>query len=80
MANLKTGIEENKTRQIFRKTNFSYPLIRTCTCAYQGIRNVSFFGKFSVLSFLEILVLRFALLHYYRRGVAMENAKESRLS
>ena len=29
-------------RKIFRKTNISYPLIRTCTCAYQGIINVSF--------------------------------------
>ena len=28
-------------RKIFRKTNISYPLIRTRTCAYQGLRNVS---------------------------------------
>ena len=28
--------------KIFRKTNISYPLIRTRTCAYQGVRNVSF--------------------------------------
>ena len=27
--NLKTGVSRNKTRQIFRKTNISYPLIRT---------------------------------------------------
>ena len=26
----------------FRKTNISYPLIQTRTCAYQGLRNVSF--------------------------------------
>ena len=28
--------------EIFRKTNISYPLIRTRTWAYQGVRNVSF--------------------------------------
>ena len=31
---------ENKSRQIFRKTNVSYPLICTRMCAYQGVRNV----------------------------------------
>ena len=49
-------------RRIFRKTNISYPLIRRRTCAYQGVRNVCFFGKFGVLCFLETTVLRFALL------------------
>ena len=29
-------------RKIFRKTNISYPLIRTPSCTYQGVRNVSF--------------------------------------
>ena len=29
-------LEKNKARQIFRKTDISYPLIRTPTCAYQG--------------------------------------------
>ena len=28
-------------RKIFRKTNISYPLIRTHTCAHQGVRNGS---------------------------------------
>ena len=28
--------------KIIRKTNISYPLIRTRMCAYQGVRNVSF--------------------------------------
>ena len=45
------------------KTNTSYPLIRTCTCAYQRVR----FRKFGVLCFLETPVFRFALLPYYRR-------------
>ena len=29
-------------RKIFRKTNISFPVTRTPTCAYQGVRNVSF--------------------------------------
>ena len=33
---------ENKARQIFRITNISYPLIRSCKCSYQGVRNVRF--------------------------------------
>ena len=28
--------------QMFRKTNISDPLIRTRTCAYQGVRNFNF--------------------------------------
>ena len=28
--------------KIFQKTDISYPLIRTRTCTYQGVRNVSF--------------------------------------
>ena len=34
------------------------------TCAYQGVRNVRFFGKLGVLCFLETLVLTFAFLPY----------------
>ena len=63
--NLKTGVTRKKSTQIFRKTDFPYPLIRTRTCVYQGVRNVRF-GKFSVLCFLVTPVLRFALLPYYR--------------
>ena len=63
----KRVFQENKARQIFWKTNISFPLIRTRTCAYQGARNVRFFGKFGVLWFLETPVLRFSLLPYYRR-------------
>ena len=40
----KRVFQENKARQIFRKTNISYPLIRTRTCAYQGVR-MFFFRK-----------------------------------
>ena len=37
------------------------------SCAYQGNKKCSFFGKFGVLCFLKTPVLRFALLPYYRR-------------
>ena len=33
--------------KIFRKTNISNPLIRTRTCGYQGVRNVSFSEHFA---------------------------------
>ena len=33
-------------RKIFRKTNISYRLIRTRTCVYQGVRNISFSENF----------------------------------
>ena len=39
---LKQVFQENKTSQIFWKTNISYHLIRILTCAYQGIRTVRF--------------------------------------
>ena len=54
----------------FKKTKhvkFSEKRTFLTPCAYQGVRNVRFFGKFSVLCFLETPVLRFALLPYYRR-------------
>ena len=45
--------QENKARQIFRKTNISYPLIRTCTCVYQGVRNISFLENLTCSVFLK---------------------------
>ena len=54
--------KKTKHGQIFRKTNVSYPLIRTP----EG-KKCSFFGKLGVLCFLETPLLRFALLPYYRR-------------
>ena len=38
----KRVFQENKARQNFRKTNISYPLIRTCTWAYQLVWNFHF--------------------------------------
>ena len=34
----KQVFQENKAREIFRKTNISYPLIRTRMCAYVCVR------------------------------------------
>ena len=42
----KRVFQENKAHQIFWKTNISYPLIRTRTCPYQGVRN-----RFEICSF-----------------------------
>ena len=66
------GNKKTKHAKFSEKTNVSYPLIHTRTCAYQGVRNVQvflffFFGKFDVLCFLVTSVLRFALLPYYQR-------------
>ena len=44
---LNLGIIHLVRKQIFRETNISYPLIRTSTCAYQGVRNVSFSENFA---------------------------------
>ena len=58
--------KKTKHTKFSEKTNISYPLIRTRNCAYQGVRNVRFCGKFGMLCFLETRVWRFALLPYYR--------------
>ena len=38
--------KRNFFAKIFQKANISYPLIRTCTCTYQRVRNVSFSENF----------------------------------
>ena len=62
-------LQQKKTRQIFRKTNISYPLIRTRTCALTGGKKCSSFQKFGMLCFLVTPLLRFVLLPYYRRKI-----------
>ena len=42
----------NKATQISRKTNISYPLIRTRMCAYQGVRNACFSENLACFVFL----------------------------
>ena len=55
----KRVFQENDARQIFRITNISN--ITTCTCAYQGVRNVRFLENLTCFVFLETPILRCAL-------------------
>ena len=41
------GVIHEVRTQNFPKTNISNPLILTRTCAYQGVRNVSFSENFA---------------------------------
>ena len=59
-------LQDNRVHQIFRKTNFPYPLIRTRTWAYQGVKNVRFLEDLECC-FLLANVLRFFILLYYLR-------------
>ena len=45
LVNMRSSIKY--VRKIFRKTNISYPLIRTRRCAYQGVGNVSYSENFA---------------------------------
>ena len=45
--------QENKASQIFRKTNISYPLIRTGTCVFQGVGNVRSSESLACFVFLK---------------------------
>ena len=49
----KRVFQQNKARQIFRKTNISNPLIRARTCTYQGVRNIRFSGNLACFVFLK---------------------------
>ena len=42
VSNRPTGVIHLVSKQIFRKTDIAYPLIRTYTCTSQRVRNVSF--------------------------------------
>ena len=48
---------------------FSYIVKSMCVCVSGG-KKCSFFGKFGVLCFLVMPVLRFVLLPYYRRIIS----------
>ena len=63
----KGGNEKTKHAKISKKTNISYPLIRTHSCTYQRIRKAGFFGKFGALCYRVTYILRFAILPYYRQ-------------
>ena len=53
-----------KYAKFSEKRTFLTPDMHTDVCV-SGDKKCSFFGKLGVLSFLETLVLRFALLPYY---------------
>ena len=50
----KRVFQENKARQIFQKTNISYPLIRTRTSAYQGVKMFVFSENLTCFAFLKL--------------------------
>ena len=54
-----TRKQRTKHAKFSEKKDYLLPLIRTPTCAYQGVRNVSFWGKSGVLCFVVTSVLRF---------------------
>ena len=66
-SDTKRVIQEKKAREIFQRT-FFYPLIRIRACAYR-VKKCLYFGKFGVLGFLVIPVLRFILLPCYGRFI-----------
>ena len=69
--------KKTKQAKFFRKTNISYPQIRTRTCTYQEVRKFPFSEKFGLLCFLVTPVLKFTLLSYYHRY--MPHCKEQKL-
>ena len=74
----KRVLQENKARQILRKTNITYPLIRTRTCAYQMVRNVRFSENLTCFVFSNTH-LRIALLPQCRRKALYKNGRPPEL-
>ena len=52
-ANLRTGVSRKQSTPNFPKNEHFLPLIRTRTCAYQGVRNVSFLENLACFNFLK---------------------------
>ena len=72
----KRVLQQNKSCQIFQKTNISYPLIRTRTCAYQGVRYICFLRKIWLAEFYcypRFEICPFALLPTNYRFYLHEN-------
>ena len=64
--------KKTKHNKFSKKRTFLTPWyahVRVCTCAYQGVKNVRFFGKFGVLCILVTSPLWFAFFPYYRRNL-----------
>ena len=70
-VNLKKGVSRKQSTPNFPKNkHFLPPDTHTYLCVSGG-KKCSFFGKFDVLCLLKTPVLRFALLLYYRRSIAI---------
>ena len=51
------GSSTKYVRKIFQKTNISNPLMRIRTCAYKGVRNVSFLKNFAYILYGRSLMI-----------------------
>ena len=67
-VNLETGVSRKQSTPYIPKNEHFLPHNTHMYVSISGGKKYSFFGKFSVLCFLEKPVLRFALLPYYRRN------------
>ena len=66
------GVIHEVGMQIFWKTNISNPLIRTCTCAYYEVRNVSFSEDFAyVLNLWPLSHIISSALHDYYSWIGL---------
>ena len=64
--NLKMEVTRKQSTANFpKKQKFLNPLIRTCICAYQEVRNADFLEKFGTLCFAATSILRFVFWPYY---------------
>ena len=61
------GKQKTKCGKFSEKMNITYPMIRTCPCTYQGVKNFCF-SENLVCCFFVTSVLRFTLLPYYKRN------------
>ena len=73
--NLAFGIGSLKMHvcKIFRKTNIFYPLIGTPTCAYEGVRNVSFSENFAYVLNRCLVMHKHFLGHKYIEEVTYDS-------
>ena len=70
-VNLKKGVSRKQSTPNFRKNKHVWPPDTHTYLCVSGGNKCSFFGKFDVLCLYKTPVLRFALLPYYRRSIAI---------
>ena len=71
MTNLKTEVTRKQSMRNFAKNEHFLPPDTNIYLCVSGGKKCLFFGKFGVLCFLVISVLRFALLPYYPRLIKL---------